>query len=115
MTLFPAFKGSFILAQAAPAADGAQSIFGNGMIMPLVLLVMFYMLMIRPQQRQKKEQAARIAALQTGDKVVTTAGIHGIVHNVKEHTVVVKVAEGTMIEFDKPAITTVHKKDAAAK
>jgi preprotein translocase subunit YajC len=78
-----------------------------------LMVVMFYFLLIRPQQRQRKEQAARIAALQTGDKVVTSAGIHGIVHNVKEHTVVVKVAEGTMIEFDKMAIASVHKKDAA--
>jgi preprotein translocase YajC subunit len=44
--------------------------------------------------------------------VVTSAGIHGIVHNVKDHTIVVKVAEGTMIEFDKMAVTTVHKKEA---
>jgi preprotein translocase YajC subunit len=46
--------------------------------------------------------------------VITTAGIHGIVHNVREHTVVVKVAEGTMIEFDKAAIGNVTKKDSAA-
>lgn len=113
MTLFPAFIS--ILAQASAAPKGPESIFGNPMIMPLVLLVVFYLLLIRPQQRQRKEQAARIAALQSGDKVVTTAGIHGIVHNVKDHTVVIKVAEGTMIEFDKLAIATVHKKDAAAK
>lgn len=110
MTLFPALHGFFLLAQATPAAKGAESIFTNGLIMPIAILVMFYVLMIRPQQRQKKEQAARIAALQSGDKVVTTAGIHGIAHNVKEHTVVVKVAEGTMIEFDKMAISTVVKK-----
>lgn len=115
MTLFPAFSGSFILADTPAAATGPQNLFSNGMIMPIVLLVMFYMLMIRPQQRQKKEQAARIAALQAGDRVVTTAGIHGIVHNVREHTVVVKVAEGTMIEFDKPAISHVHKKDTSSK
>lgn len=115
MTSFPALQGTTLLAQATPAPKGAESILSNGLIMPLVLLVMFYVLMIRPQQRQRKEQAARIAALQNGDKVVTTAGIHGIVHNVKEHTVVVKVAEGTMIEFDKAAITNVHKKDAVAK
>ena len=88
---------------------------GNPMIMMGLMVVMFYFLLIRPQQRQRKEQAARIAALQNGDKVVTAAGIHGIVHHVKEHTVMVKVAEGTMIEFDKLAITVVHKKDSAAK
>lgn len=80
------------------------------MVMMVLMVVMFYFLLIRPQQRQRKEMAARIASLQAGDKVVTTSGIHGIVHNVKDHTVVVKVAEGTMLEFDKPAIASVSKK-----
>jgi preprotein translocase subunit YajC len=102
------------LAEAAPATpQGPGGLFGSPFVMMGLMVVMFYFLLIRPQQRQRKEQAARIAALQTGDKVVTSAGIHGIVHNVKEHTVVVKVAEGTMIEFDKMAITVVQKKDAA--
>jgi preprotein translocase subunit YajC len=101
-----------VLAQAAPAPEGG--ILGNPLIMMGLMIVMFYFLLIRPQQRQRKEQAARIAALQSGDKVVTTAGIHGIVHNVREQTVVLKVAEGTMIEFDKAAIGNVTKKESAA-
>jgi preprotein translocase subunit YajC len=102
-----------ILAQAQTPPQAPGSLLGSPFVMMGLMVVMFYFLLIRPQQRQRKEQAARIAALQTGDKVVTSAGIHGIVHNVKEHTVVVKVAEGTMIEFDKMAITAVQKKDAA--
>ncbi len=98
-----------ILAEAAPPPPGG--LLGSPLMLMFLMIVMFYFLLIRPQQRQRKELAARIASLQTGDKVVTTAGIHGIVHNLKEHTVVVKVAEGTMIEFDKPAIATVQKKD----
>ena len=101
---------TFLLAETPTAT----SPLGNPMIMMGLMVVMFYFLLIRPQQRQRKEQAARIAALQNGDKVVTAAGIHGIIHNVKEHTVMVKVAEGTMIEFDKLAIAHVHKKDAPA-
>jgi preprotein translocase subunit YajC len=99
------------LAAAQPPAQAPGGMFGSPLFMMGIMVVMFYFLLIRPQQRQRKEQAARIAALQTGDKVVTSSGIHGIVHNVKDHTVVVKVAEGTMIEFDKMAITVVHKKD----
>ncbi len=102
-----------ILAQAAPA-KGAESILGNPMFMMVIMVVMFYFLLIRPQQRQRKELAARIAALQSGDKVVTSAGLHGIIHNVKEHTVIIKVAEGTMLEFDKAAVAIVHKKDASS-
>jgi preprotein translocase subunit YajC len=100
------------LAQTQTTPQGPSSLLGSPFVMMGLMIVMFYFLLIRPQQRQRKEQQARIAALQSGDKVVTSAGIHGIVHNVKEHTVVVKVAEGTMIEFDKLAIATVHKKDA---
>lgn len=103
-----------IIAQAAPAAKGPEGILGSPFVMMGLMVVMFYFLMIRPQQRQRKEMAARIASLQSGDKVVTSSGIHGIVHNVKEQTVIVKVAEGTMLEFDKSAISTVHKKDSSA-
>lgn len=96
---------------AANAPQGPQSILGNPMVMMVVMVVLFYFLLIRPQQRQRKEQAARIAALKTGDKVITTAGLHGIVHSVKDTTVVIKVAEGTNLEFDKAAVASVAKKD----
>lgn len=102
-----------LLAETPPAPTGPASLLGNPLVMMGLLFVMFYFLLIRPQQRQRKELAARIQALQTGDKVVTTSGIHGIVHNIRDHTVVIKIAEGTMVEFDKPAVAVVHKKDAA--
>jgi preprotein translocase subunit YajC len=113
MNLIPSSVVANLLAQAPTPAPGG--ILGHPLVMVGLMIVMFYFLIIRPQQRQRKEQAERIAALQAGDKVVTSAGIHGIVHNVKDHTVVIKVAEGTMIEFDKPAIAVVHKKDSASK
>ncbi len=96
---------------ATPAQQGPQSILGHPMFMMVVMVIIFYFLLIRPQQRQRKEQAARIAALKTGDKVITTAGLHGIVHSVKDTTVVIKVAEGTNLEFDKAAVASVAKKD----
>jgi preprotein translocase subunit YajC len=107
-----ALIASLPLAETPPAPGG---LFGNTFVMFGLMGIMFYFLLIRPQQIQRKQQLARIAALQAGDKVVTSSGIHGIVHNVKEHTVIVKVAEGTMIEFDKLAIAIAHKRDAAPK
>lgn len=101
------------LAQAdTQKPEGFAAILGNPLVMMGLMVVMFYFLLIRPQQRQRKEQAARIAAMKNGDKVVTTAGVHGIVHNVKDTTVMVKVAEGTILEFDKPAIASVTKKES---
>lgn len=99
----------FVLAQDQKPGG----LFGNPLVMMGLMIVMFYFLLIRPQQRQRKELQQRIDSLQAGDRVVTTAGIHAIVHNIKEKTVVLKVAEGTMIEFDKPAIASVQKKKAA--
>jgi preprotein translocase subunit YajC len=98
---------------STPAADPQGGILGSGMMLPVLLIVMFYFLLIRPQQRQRKEQEQRISALQKGDRVITTAGIHALVHNVGEKTVTLKVAEGVMLEFDKPAIATVIKRENA--
>jgi preprotein translocase subunit YajC len=95
------------------AEVAAPSILARPEIMMVVMVVIFYFLLIRPQQKQRKELAARVAALQASDRVVTSSGIHGIVHHVKEHTVMIKVAEGTMLEFDKSAVSHVVKKDSA--
>ncbi len=115
MTPIPTLFTATFLAQAVTPPNGPGGLLGSPLVMMGLMIVMFYFLLIRPQQRQRKEQTARMAALQASDKVVTTSGIHGIVHNVKEHTVVIKVAEGTMIEFDKAAVAAVHKKDVSEK
>lgn len=109
---------AFFLAQTAPTTSPASNglgFLGRPEIMMVVMVVIFYFLLIRPQQRQRKELAARIASLQTGDRVITTSGIHGIIHNVRDNTVVIKVAEGTMLEFDKAAVGSIQKKDSVAK
>jgi preprotein translocase subunit YajC len=97
---------------AEGGSGGGGGLFGSPIVMMVLLVVMFYFLLIRPQQKQRKEQAARISSMETGDKVVSAGGIHGLVHNIKERTVVVKVAEGMMIEFEKSSITTVTKKSS---
>ncbi|MDB6080706.1 MAG: preprotein translocase, YajC subunit [Akkermansiaceae bacterium] len=82
--------------------------------MMIIMGVLFYFLLIRPQQRQRKELEKRVAALQKGDQVITSSGIYGMVHHIKERTTILKVAEATLIEFDKNAIATVLKKDSPA-
>jgi preprotein translocase subunit YajC len=105
----------FFLTLLAQAADTKppEGLLGNPMIMMVLMVVMFYFLLIRPSQKQRKEQAKRIAALQKGDEVITTSGKHAIVHNVKDRTVVLKVAEGVMEEYEKSAVATVNKKTTA--
>lgn len=102
----------FFLAQAAP--ETAQQ--GNVLMqfLPLIFIfVIFYFLLIRPQQKKTKEHAALVAAVKTGDKVVTTAGIHGIITNTSESTVTIKVADNVKIEFDRGAVVSVIPSERA--
>jgi preprotein translocase subunit YajC len=71
------------------------------------VFVVFYFLIIRPQNKKQKEAKKMIDAVKKGDKVVTIGGVHGTIHSVKEGTVVVKVDDDCRIEFSKSAIATV--------
>ncbi|MBL9155191.1 MAG: preprotein translocase subunit YajC [Verrucomicrobiales bacterium] len=99
---------SVILAQdAPPAAPVAQPGMG-GMLVPMILMfVIFYFILIRPQRKQQKELEAKRNALQIGDDVITIGGIHGRVTNKTDRTVTVKVADNTKIKFEKSAISQV--------
>lgn len=79
------------------------------------MVVIFYVILIRPQQTKQKELQKLISNLKTGDKVVTNGGIHGIVSNVKDGpTLVLKVADNVKIEVDKSAIASVDRGSANA-
>ena len=79
------------------------------MMVPFVFIfVIFYFLLIRPQQRKAKDHAKLVSALKTGDSVVTNAGIHGVISNVKDKTVIVKIADNVKVEFDRAAIVTIE-------
>jgi len=96
-----------ILAQAAPGPAQPSALF---QFIPLIIIaVLFYFLLIRPQQKKQKEHQALVASVKTGDKVVTSSGIYGIVANVKETTLLLKVADNVKIEMDKAAVATVVK------
>jgi len=68
-----------------------------------------YFVLVRPQKKRQQEQQRLVSSLKTGDKVVTNAGIHGLIANVKETTVIVKVADNVKIEMEKSAVTNVLK------
>lgn len=102
----------FLLAQAAPAAGEAAQPNPLVSMLPLVFIfVIFYFMLIRPQQKKAKEHQKLVASIKSGDKVVTNAGIHGIVANVKESTVLVKVADNVKLEFDRAAIVSIKSAD----
>src|SRR3954464_3170285 len=100
---------SLLLAQApGPSPSGAGSSLISMLPFVFIFVIMYYV-MLRPQMRRQKEQAKLVAALKTGDRVVTASGIHGLISNVKDTTVIVKVADNVKLEMEKTAVTNVVK------
>ncbi len=92
----------------APAGNPLAS------FVPIILIfVIMYFVMIRPQMRRQKQQQQLVSALKTGDRVVTASGIHGMISNVKDSTVIVKVADNVKIEMEKSAVTNVVRPQEA--
>ena len=91
-----------ILLQAA--ASGGLGSFST--LIPMVLIIaVFYFFMIRPQVKKQKDQKKYVDELKKGDRVITTAGIHGRIYEVAETTFVIEVENGARIRFDKSAIS----------
>ena len=84
-------------------------------IMMIGMVVVIYFFMIRPQMNKAKEQKKFAEALKKGDKVVTTAGIHGRVVDFNDLTVVLEVEGNAKIRFDKSAISLDATKAIAPK
>ena len=77
-----------------------------GQFLPLVLIIIvFYFFMIRPQVKKQKDQKKYVEELKKGDKVVTSAGIHGKIIEVGDVTVLIEVDNNVKIKFDKSAIS----------
>ncbi len=71
------------------------------------MVAIFYFVMIRPQRRREKERRALIEAVKTGNRVLLTSGILGEVANVREKTLIIRIAEKTKIEVLKTAVAQV--------
>ncbi|MDP0490576.1 MAG: preprotein translocase subunit YajC [Verrucomicrobiota bacterium JB023] len=100
------FQSFSVLAQA----PGPGGILSQPWFPLLLMVAMFYLLIIRPQQKQRKELEARIASMEKGDKVITNSGLHGTVHQISEKTVTLKPGgENVFLTFEKSSIQVVNK------
>lgn len=105
---------NFIIAMAQPPGAGGQAQANPlAAFMPLIVIfIIFYLLLIKPQQKKQKELQKMLSEVQKGDKIITTGGIHGIVASVKDDIVSVKVAENVKIDVSRSCIATVKKEKA---
>ncbi len=93
--------------QAGGASGGMTGMVGS--LLPLILIfVVFYFLLIRPQQKKAKDHQLMLESIKKGDKVVTAGGIYGLVESVGTNTLSLKVAENVKIKIGKGYIATVR-------
>ena len=102
----------FLAMMGAPAGgSGAPQQSGAFMFIWLGLMVaLFYFMLIRPQKRREKERQALLNAVKTGDRVLFGGGFLGVVANVKEKTLIVKIADGVKVEIVRGAVSQVLDK-----
>lgn len=104
LSFFPVLMG-------VPQAGGAEA-GGSGQLVTTVItfglvILIFYFLIIRPQNKRQKETKRMLAEVKKGDRVVTAGGIRGVIKTVREETVVLKVDDNTKIEFSKASLSSV--------
>ena len=85
---------------------------GFGILIPMLLVFgVFYLLLIRPQQRKQRELQATIAQLKAGDKVITTGGIIGVITAVRDSSFLIRSADKTMLEIARTAVAGVDPEE----
>ncbi|QNM83867.1 preprotein translocase subunit YajC [Sphingomonas sabuli] len=99
-------------ASAAAAQPGGAPAFLIGILPWLLIFVIFYVLLIRPQQKRAKEHQAEIAAAKKGDEVITGGGLRGRVTKVTDTDIEVEIAQGVRVRAVKSTISAVVKPNA---
>ncbi|MDR0795169.1 MAG: preprotein translocase subunit YajC [Tannerella sp.] len=93
-----------ILLQTPPAQPQSGMGQYSSILMIVAMIAIFYFLMIRPQQKKQKEIQRTRNAMKNGDKVITAGGIHGIIKDIKETSILVEVDEGIRIRVEKSSV-----------
>jgi preprotein translocase subunit YajC len=92
-----------LLAQGAPQEGSIMQL-----LVPMALMmVIAYVIMIRPQRRKQREHEERVKRVKAGDRIVTNGGIHGTISAVKDHTFMMKIADNVKLEIEKSNITRI--------
>ena len=93
----------------APAEGGANPI---ASLLPFALMIaVLYFLILRPQIKKQKAQQKLVDELEKGDQVVTSGGIHGVITNLKDDVITVKIAENVRIDLSRAAVSRVKNKE----
>ena len=101
-----------ILLQAAGQNAGGGY---STIIMMVAIFVIFWLFMIRPQQKRQKELQKKRDALGINDRIVTSGGLYGVIKDIKQTEFVVEIADGVRVRVDKGSVFPAGDSEAAAK
>lgn len=97
-----------IIPAMAPSPDGGG---GGGLTSTLIMFALiigiFYLMILRPQQKRQKDRQKLLDSVRKGDKVITAGGLHGLVAGLDEKTVLLQVGDNVKMKFERTAIGSV--------
>jgi preprotein translocase subunit YajC len=97
-----------IILAMAPQGNGGGSMVST-LIMFGAIFAIFYFMIIRPQQKRAKERERMLGEIQKGDKVITSAGMHGTIVGIEDKTYLIQISDNVKIKIEKSAVTSVVK------
>lgn len=101
-----AYAVDLAYASAQPPGGGVGSVLPQ-LVFFAAIFAIFYFLLIRPQQKQRKERERMLTVLKKGDRVVTSGGLHGTIVGLNEHSVILKIADQVRVECDRTAVSRI--------
>jgi preprotein translocase subunit YajC len=99
------------MAPQGGSGAGSGSMISTFIMFGAIFLI-FYFMIIRPQQKRAKEREKLLSSIEKGDKVVTSGGMHGTVAGVEEKTVLLQVTENVKLKIERSAISTILNRDS---
>jgi len=101
---------AYAMGGGGTGAEGGQSA-GFGAFVPLIIMfVIFYFLLIRPQQKKTKQHKELLGALKKGDRVVSSGGLHGMVTGLTEDVITIEIAPKVRVKVSRGSVSAVLSK-----
>ncbi len=104
----------FTILMGQPSNDGGPGLMSNIILFGSIILI-FYFMIIRPQQKRAKERQKLLESIKKGDKVITSGGMYGTVAGLDEKTVLVQVADNVKIKVERGSISTILSESEPVK
>lgn len=104
-----------IVGMAQAEGDGPQSLFGSPIFLVVMIVIMFYFILYKPERTRKKEREKMLKGLTKGDEVVTSGGIHGRITALTDNVITIEVAQGVRIRVGRSFVSGAVPKESKDK